>query len=293
MPKRKIAPESIGELAAGNRGSVEGLKRLNSQHPSVRHIIDVVEHLQARPYLTHAVISGEPGTGKEGLAHTLHELMHPEGDAPIVQVSTAGRDPDVIAGELFGRGQSSRGDRSLEGAVSAADGGTLLLDEVIGLSASLQRRLLELIRKGRYTRENEERERRAQLYIFVLTDGNLLAEVQAGRFRHDLYFKLARLNVTLPPIRERPEDIPAAAAWMANRVLTMRNRSPDVEVEPPPGDPALPDDAIVLTREAIEALRKHRWPGNFRELEAVVERALLLYSDGKQITANDVSRALV
>ena len=293
MPKRKIAPDSIGQLAAGYKGSVEGLKRLGSAHPSVRHIIDVVEHLQARPYSTNAVIAGEPGTGKEGLAHTLHELMHPDGDAPIVQVATAGRDPDVIAGELFGRGPSARGERPMDGAIARADGGTLVLDEVIGLAPSLQRRLLELTKKGRYTRDNEERERRAQLNIFILTDGNLQAEVQAGRFRHDLYFKLARLVVALPPLRERPEDLPSAAAWMANRVLSARNRSPDVELEPPPGDAPLAADAIVLRREAIEALRKHKWSGNFRELEAVIERALLLYSDGKQITAQDINRALI
>jgi two-component system response regulator PilR (NtrC family) len=292
MPKRKIAPDSIGQLAAGMKGSVEGLKRLASQHPSVRHIIDVVEHLQARPYATHAVISGEPGTGKEGLAHTLHELMHPDGDAPIVSVSTAGRDAAEVAVELFGRASSRSGERPTDGAVAAADGGTLLLDEVIGLSAALQRRLLELIKKGRYHREGDERERRVQLNVFVLTDGNLGAEVTAGRFRHDLYFKLARLAVVLPPLRERPEDISSAAVWMANRVLTERGRAPDVELESMPGDPPLSDDSIVFRREAMDALRKHRWPGNFRELEVVVERALLLYSDNKQITAADVTRAL-
>src|SRR5579871_4719539 len=94
MPKKRLArpPASLGEVTARRlEGSVSGLVRLNSPHPSVRYILDVLERLQARPYLTNAVISGEPGTGKEGLAHTLHELMHPEG-APLISVSTAGRD---------------------------------------------------------------------------------------------------------------------------------------------------------------------------------------------------------
>jgi len=291
MAKKKPVPESLGQLAAGIKGSVEGLKRLASQHPSVRHIIDVVEHLQARPYITNAMIAGEPGTGKEGLAHTLHELMHRE-SAPIVQVTTRGRDAVELAGELFGHGPKRSGDRPTDGAVAAADGGTLILDEVIGMAPALQRRLLELIKHGRYLREGEERERRAQLNVFVLTDGNLLAEVTAGRFRHDLYYKLARLVVVLPPLRERPEDIPSAATWMANRVLTSRNRSPSVELERAAGEPPLAPEMIALRRDAIDALRRHRWPGNFRELEVVVERALLLYSDGKQITASDVTRAL-
>ena len=91
MAKKRAEPASLGEITAGHlKGMVEGLKRLASPHPSVRHILDVIERLQARPYTTHAVIGGEPGTGKEGLAHTLHELMHPEG-GPLKSVSTAGR----------------------------------------------------------------------------------------------------------------------------------------------------------------------------------------------------------
>jgi DNA-binding NtrC family response regulator len=289
MTRKRPQPASLGELTAGHlKGSVEGLKRLASPHPAVRHILDLVEHLQRRPYATNAVIGGEPGTGKEGLAHTLHELMHPDGDAPLVTVSTAGRAEAELAAELFGAAARVRGERPTEGAVAEADGGTLVLDEVIGLSPLLQRRLLELLKKGRYHREGEERERQAQLNIIVITDGNLSAEVAAGRFRHDLYHKLARLDLVLPAIRERPEDIPAAAVWMANRVLGDRGRPAHVELEGTESS----QSGVTFRREAIDALCRHRWPGNFRELEVIVERALLLYSDGKQITGADVARAL-
>jgi len=289
MSKKRPQPASLGELTAGHdiKGSVEGLKRLASSHPSVRHIVDVVEHLQARPYATNAVIGGEPGTGKEGLAHLLHELMHSDGEAPLVTVSTSGRHEEELAAELFGTAPKMRGERPTDGAVSEADGGTLVLDEVIGLSPLLQRRLLELVKKGRFHREGEERERLVQLNVVVITDGNLAAEVAAGRFRHDLYHKLARLDLVLPPIRERQEDIPGAAMWMANRVLSDRGRPATVELD---GDGA-EAGAILIRRDAIEALKTHRWPGNFRELEIVIERALLLYSDGKQITAADVHKA--
>jgi DNA-binding NtrC family response regulator len=289
MTKKRPQPASLGELTTGHdiKGSVEGLKRLASSHPSVRHIVDVIEHLQARPYTTNAIIGGEPGTGKEGLAHTLHELMHPEGDAPLVTVSTSGRAEEELAPELFGSAPKMRGERPTDGAIADADGGTLVLDEVIGLSPLLQRRLLELVKKGRFHREGEERERLVQCNVIVITDGNLAAEVTGGRFRHDLYHKLARLDLILPPIRERQEDIPAATVWMANRVLADRGRPTNVEIEGEGNDP----DAVLIRRDAVQALKQHRWPGNFRELEIVIERALLLYSDGKQVTAADVQKA--
>jgi DNA-binding NtrC family response regulator len=288
MSKKRPQQASLGELTAGHdiKGSVEGLKRLASQHPSVRHIVDVIEHLQARSYATNAVIGGEPGTGKEGLAHTLHELMHPEGDAPLVTVSTSGRAEEELAAELFGAAPKVRGERPSEGAIAEADGGTLVLDEVIGLSPLLQRRLLEVVKKGRYHREGEERERLVQVNVIVITDGNLAAEVSERRFRHDLYHKLARLDLVLPPIRERQEDIPAAARWMANRVLSDRGRPNNVELEGE-GEGA----NVLIKKDAVQALKQYRWPGNFRELEIVIERALLLYSDGKQITAADVQKA--
>jgi DNA-binding NtrC family response regulator len=291
MAKKKADPASLGEIAAGFKGSLAGLTRLGSSHPSVRHILDVLERLKARPYATNVIVRGEPGTGKEGLAHTLHELMHPEG-GPLVSVSTAGRDERAVATELFGTGPQHKGERTREGAVENSDGGTLVLDEVIGLSPALQRRLLELVKRGRFQRELEDRERQVQLNIVVITDGNLQAEVGAGRFRHDLYHKLARLDLVLPPLRERPEDVAGAVRWMANRVRLDRGLPATVELEPAPGEPPLDDESIVIRRDALETLRLHRWPGNFRELEVVIERALMLYGNGLEVTAADVTRAM-
>lgn len=285
MPKRKQDPSSLGEVAGGRKGTPDGLKRLASNHPSVRHVLDVVERLRARPYATNLIISGEPGTGKEGLAHTLHDLMHPEG-APLVTFSTRGRSDEEMSLELFGSGKHD------EGVVDKADGGTLVLDEIAALTPSLQRRVFDLVRRGEYRRPDSDRLRHAQLNVIALTDGNLHQEVAAGRFRHDLFHKIARLEVVLPPVRERPEDIPAAALWMANHLLAERGLPPTVALEPGADEPPLPSGAIILRREALETLRLHRWPGNFRELEIVVERALLLYGDGKQISSADVTRAL-
>jgi DNA-binding NtrC family response regulator len=287
MPKRKDSV-SLGEYTAGTlKTSEEGLERLASPHPSVRFILDVLERLRERSYTTHAIVAGEPGTGKEGLAHTLHDLMHPDG-GPLITVSTSGRPEAVVSAELFGTAPHAKGERPTDGAVHDADGGTLVLDEVIGMAPQLQRRLLDVVKTGRYVRDGEQRERRSQLCVIVVTDGNLLAEVQAGRFRHDLYYKLARLDLVLPPLRERPEDVPAAARWMANRVRAARGLAPNVVLD---GEEA-PAGSIVLRKDALDLLRLQRWPGNFRELEVAVERALLLFSDGKHVTAHDISRAL-
>jgi DNA-binding NtrC family response regulator len=289
MTKKKAEPSSLGEVTAGHfKGSIEGLSRLGSSHASVRYILDVLMRLKERPYATNAIIRGEPGTGKEGLAHTLHDLMHPDGGS-LVSVSTAGRPEEAVAIDLFGSWPRHKGERPIDGAIHAADGGTLVLDEVIGLSPALQRRLLDLVKRNRYHREFEDRDRVAQLSVIVITDGNLHAEVLAGRFRHDLYHKLARLDLVLPPLRERPEDVPGAARWMANRVRLDRGQAANVELE---GDTNTEAGSILIRKDAIEALRQHRWPGNFRELEIVVERALMLYGNGLELTAADVQKAL-
>ena len=278
-------------LARPLRTSVAGLVRLESQHPAVRHILEVLELLQKRSYVTHALISGEPGTGKEGLAHTLHELMHPTG-APIVTVSTLGLSEADLAVELFGAVPHHRGETKIEGAVERADGGTIVLDEITALTPGIQRRLVELLRRGNFHREGEGREREARVSVIGMTDGNVAAEVAAGRFRNDLYYKLARLDFVLPPLRERPEDIPSAVAWMASRILSTHGLETAVELESKAGEATSNAEAVIVRRGAIEALAHYRWPGNFRELEIVVERALMLYGDGKEITANNITKAL-
>jgi len=289
MAKKTKEPSSLGEVVAGRgRGSLDGMKRLASAHPGVRYIVDVVERLKARPYSTNVLIAGEPGTGKEGLAHTIHELMHPDG-APLISIATGGRSDEDLADELFGSAQRLKGERPTQGAVEMAEGGTLVIDDVAWLSPNLQWRLLDLLRRGAYTRGGETRVRQAQLHVIAVTDEDLAKSVASGRFRHDLFHKLARIHLVLPPLRQRPEDIPAAVEWMARRVLMLRGQSSNVELEGAEGGRA---DAVVIRNEAIETLRTHNWPGNFRELEVVVERALMLFCDGKHVTKSDVQQAL-
>src|SRR5262249_7675648 len=130
MTKRHKEPSSLGEVVAGRaHGSLDGMKRLASAHPGVRYIVEVVDRLRARPYATNVPTAGDAGTGKEGLAHTIHELMHPD-EAPLVSIATGGRNDDEFAAELFGAAPKTKGERPKPGAVELAEGGSLVIDDV-------------------------------------------------------------------------------------------------------------------------------------------------------------------
>ncbi|MEM9068080.1 MAG: sigma 54-interacting transcriptional regulator [Myxococcota bacterium] len=249
-------------------------------HPASQAILDVVEHLLDAPFQTHVLLHGEPGTGKEGLARGIHQAMHPGGSAPFVKMPTGGRDPDVLAVHLFGTAER-------RGAIARAEGGTLFLDEIGTLPREIQARLAPVLR-GRYRRNDDEAPQPCEVCIIGATDHDLPNLVSAGSFRHDLYYRLSRIELTIPPLRERPDDIPRAALWAGNRLLGQhgQNRTLVREADGAPGG------GIVLTEEAVTLLLAHAWPGNFRELDRAMERALFLFRQGDAIRARDVQRAL-
>lgn len=247
-------------------------------HPDSQRILDVMDRMLDRPYKTSALIHGEPGTGKEGLARALHQAMH-GGTAPFVKMPTGGRDPDVLALHLFGT-------RERRGAIARAEGGTLFLDEVGTLPREIQARLSPVIR-GRYRRNDDEAPQPCNVTVMAATDHSLPTLVRDGQFRHDLYYRLSRLELTLPALRERPSDVPRAALWALNRILADhgvgRPVSPEGEVD---------ENAVVLEREASDLLMAQPWHGNFRELDRFMERLYFLESDGERITADNVKSLL-
>jgi transcriptional regulator with GAF, ATPase, and Fis domain len=205
------------------------------------------------------LIEGETGTGKELVAEALHQASR-RADRPLVVVDCSTVSPTLIASELFGhvRGSftSAVGDRA--GAFEAADGGTVFLDEVGELSLDLQPNLLRVLERGEVRRVGANTTRRVDVRVIAATNRALAQEVERGRFREDLYYRLAVITVRMPPLRERPDDIPPLVrhfeALFASRV---------------PGAAPLPDDVVA-------AFAARSWPGNIRELRNAVERALSL-----------------
>ena len=253
-----------------------------SDNPHSQRILEVVEKLLDRPYKTHALIHGEPGTGKEGLARALHHTMHEKRDAPFVKMPTGGRDSKVLALHLFGS-------REQQGAIERARGGTLFLDEVATIPREIQARLAPLLR-GHYRKNDDDVPRPINVCVMGATDHNLLKQVEEGSFRSDLYYRLSRLELTIPALRDRPDDIPRAAVWAANRLFRTHGIKRQVILETMQKDPESMD--VVLTEKACSVLRSERWEGNFRALDRVMERALMLYRDDAEISDQDIRSAL-
>jgi DNA-binding NtrC family response regulator len=286
---------------------IGALIRMASPHPSMTQILDVVERLQDRPYRTNCVLLGEPGTGKEGLARALHHLMAP--DTPLVRVDLGGYDDDEALAVLAAvtAGTPAKSPRpgpkgAVGGARPAAAAGVLLVEEVANLSARVQTALLRLLKGGAATPPPREAVAGAgggpppgpRINVIALSERDLAAEVAAGHFRHDLYFALARIVLTLPPLRERMQDLGPASVWIGNRILRAAGGGLEVmtaeELERAPA--AERAKAIELHPGAIAALSHHAWPGNFRELEVVLERALMLHRNGATVGAAEIEAAL-
>lgn len=274
----EVLAEPSGEAQLGAWISAFG--RMSDAHPDMARILRVVERLQDRPFRTHVVIHGEPGTGKEGLAKLLHRLFHPTG-GPLVRANLAGCSSEETRKRLFGT-ESLLKKELLPQAV----GGSLLIDELLALPLDVQGHLHDLLQK------HHPADPKA-VVVIGLTDGDLRTAVHNGHFRHDLAFRLLRLVLHVPPLRERPHDIAHAALWTCNRILRKFRLDRSAELF----DPNKPEQEqetrpFFVEDEVLETLRQYPWPGNFRELEAVLERAVMLYSDGERLCKTDVDAAL-
>jgi DNA-binding NtrC family response regulator len=223
---------------------------------AMRHVARAIAKLG--PFTGPVLVEGETGTGKEVVANALHQLG-PRRSAPFVVVDCGSLPPTLLESHLFGheRGAFSGADRRHVGAFEQAHKGTLFLDEIGELPLSAQPALLGVLARQRFQRLGGDRTLEADVRIVAATNRDLRAAVNRGSFRPDLYYRLAGARIVLPPLRERPEDIPALVAHF---------------VEETTGDASLSpfDDA------AMQELCAHHWSGNVRELRSVVERALTL-----------------
>ncbi len=256
-------------LEAENRRLAEALSErdrlveLVGRAPAMQHLFRQLEKIAATGATV--LLTGESGTGKELAARALHQLSR-RAQGPFVAVNCAAVPEGLIEAEFFGaeKGAFTGADRERAGKFEAAAGGTLFLDEIGELPLALQPKLLRALADGNITRVGGVREIATDVRVLAATNRDLAQEVGAGRFREDLYYRLAVVPLRLPALRERREDLPALVVHLAERA----QRRHGVSVEPFP--------AAVMRR-----LMDYSWPGNVRELANVVERLILLAEGGR------------
>ena len=227
---------------------------------AILHKIEVVAPTDAG-----VLILGESGTGKELVAREIHKRSQ-RSDGPMIRVNCASIPKELYGSEFFGhtKGAFTGAFRDREGRFAAADGGTLFLDEIGEIPLDLQSKLLRVLQEGTYEKVGEDRTRKANVRIVAATNQSLEKEVQKGRFRKDLYYRLNIFPIEVPSLLERIEDIPLLA------IHFLRHCSKKLNLK-----------TARLTKPHIVQLQNYDWPGNIRELQNVIERALITAKNGK------------
>ncbi|MEI9939426.1 MAG: sigma-54 dependent transcriptional regulator [Pseudomonadota bacterium] len=249
-------------LVAENRSLRQELKLLTNreivgQSPALRRVLDVAT--QAAPSSATVLILGESGTGKELIARYIHSKSG-RANGPFVGVNCAAIPESILEAELFGheRGAFTGAIAKREGRFARARGGTLFLDEIGELSPAVQVKILRVLQEGEYEPVGGHTVR-ADARIVAATNRDLVSEVEAGRFREDLYYRLNVIAVTAPPLRARREDIPLLVDHFLGVYCTKNGRA-----------------RLTVPSEVLRKLMDYSWPGNVRELENVIERAAVL-----------------
>jgi DNA-binding NtrC family response regulator len=241
--------------------------------PAMREVLRIVARVA--PTDVTVLVTGESGTGKEVIARALHE-QSPRAAGPLIALNCSALPAELIESELFGhvRGAFTGADRDRDGMFAAAAGGTLFLDEIGDLAPAAQAKLLRALEERRITRVGSNTELDVDVRIVAATNRPLERLVERGEFREDLLFRIGVVQLELPPLRERREDIAAIAAHFSAHFAERHGR------------PALP-----LSEAARRALLAYDWPGNVRELRNAIERALVL-ADGDAIDTADLPASI-
>ncbi len=247
-----------------------GAPTLIAESAAMQPVLRLMERIG--PSDANALITGEHGTGKEVVANWLHAASS-RAAAPMITVNLGGLSEGVFESELFGHAKGAFTDAKVEriGRFELADRGTLFLDEIANLSLAQQAKLLRVLQTGEFERVGTSRTRRVDVRILAATNADLHAEVAAGRFREDLLFRLNTVEIHLPPLRDRRDDIPLLARHFLQQFAT-RYRRPITGFAP----------------DGMRALLDDPWPGNVRELAHAIERATLL-AEGDVVRAADLN----
>jgi DNA-binding NtrC family response regulator len=241
--------------------------------PAMARLFELVR--RAAPSEGRVLVTGENGTGKELVARALHEGSRRR-PAPFVRLNCAAVPAELIESELFGheKGAFTGAVAARKGKFELADGGTLFLDEVGDMPAAMQAKVLRVLQEGELERVGGQQTLRVDARVIAATNKDLQAEVAAGRFREDLYYRLAVVLLQVPPLRERREDIPALASRFLEEACLRNGRRP-----------------MSFARDAFLVLQGHEWPGNVRELRNLVERMAIL-CDGPALGPEEVATVL-
>jgi len=236
---------------------------------ALQHVLSIVSKV-ARSNST-VLIRGETGTGKELIAGAIHHNSLRASKA-FVKVNCAALQENLLESELFGheKGAFTSADKQRIGRFEQADGGTLFLDEIGDMSPSTQAKILRVLQEHEFERLGGTRTVGVDVRIITATNRNLSQMVQDGRFREDLFYRLNVVSVDMPPLRDRKDDIPALVEFFVRRFSAELKKKVD-----------------SVASDAMKVLQRHHWPGNIRELENVVERAVLL-TDGSTVTLSDL-----
>jgi len=243
--------------------------RLQSRNPGMQRVMETAKKAAASEAIV--LLRGESGTGKSALARAIH-CWSARAAKPMAVVACPAIPPDLLESELFGhaRGAFTGAVRDNSGRIASCEGGTLFLDEIGDMAPSIQAKLLRFIQDKEYERLGESTPRRANVRIIAATNADLDRRVAAGLFREDLFYRLNVISITLPPLRERHEDIMPLAEEFLAQFCCANHKS-----------------IIGFTDDAAEAVTGYSWPGNVRELRNTVERAVILGS-GREIGKGDL-----
>ena len=247
----------------------DGRPMLIAESAAMRPVMDLIARVG--PSDANVLITGEHGTGKEVIARTLQALS-PRAGKPLVTVNAGGLPEGVFESELFGHVKGAFTDAKTDrvGRFELADGGTLFLDEIANVPLNLQAKLLRTLEIGELERVGSSTTRRVDVRILSATNANVQGEVEAGHFREDLLFRLNTIEIHLPPLRERKEDVPLLALHFL-RQSAQRYRK----------------NLSGFEATAMKLLLDHPWPGNVRELDHSIERAVLM-AEGPEVRASDL-----
>ena len=239
-----------------------------TKNPRMQEILALTQEIAS--LRSTVLICGESGTGKELVARAIHHSGS-RADKPFVSVSCAALTETLLESELFGheKGSFTGAELQTKGKFELADGGTIFLDEIGDISGKLQADLLRVLQERRFYRVGGTDEVSVDVRVIAATNKNLADEVQEGRFRDDLYYRLNVIEIRIPPLRERREDIPLLAEHFVQRIAS-----------------ELGKDIAGISGEALKVLLDYDWPGNVRELENVIERAIVTSRNGTLVESD-------